>query len=121
MTNGVGIGFVKSPEVDAESSGTTVITQTGDNEEFFPTVLAVEVTEKTGVTVYGTFSIGYNSPDFNNICSLVSLVTLQLGINNLFLSCPKVPENTEIKIKPITQSVATTHKYVARLFGNLSS
>lgn len=120
MTNGIGIGFVASDEIDAKTSSSETITETGEAEEFFPVVAAIEITEASGVVVPGTISIGYNSPNYDNI---VPLATLGLGIalTNILVSSVKVPSDTEVKVKKVTQTVGTTHKFRVRIFGNLNS
>lgn len=120
MTNGIGIGFVASPEVDAKTAGDVIISTTDFNEEFFPVIAAIEVTESSGVILQGTISVGTNSPDYNNIVTLATLGTA-LSLTNILLSSVKVPASTNIRVKKITQSVATTHKFKVRVFGNLKT
>lgn len=120
MTNGTGIGLAKSPEVDAEASGSTVITEIGENEEFYPMVIGEEVTEASGVITPGTYSVGTNSPNYNNIISLAT-VGGAVALDNILASGAKVPEETEIRVRMITTSIATSHKFKIRIFGNLIS
>ncbi len=106
-TNLQGIVGIRSPEIDAETFTSEVITDTEDQYFFVPGSYMIEIVEATGVIAPATVSIGYNSPDYNN---LVSLVTVG-AINALFAQSIKVPKNSEIKVKKITNSVATTHKF----------
>lgn len=119
MTNGTGISFVRSPEVNAKATGSEVISETGENEEFYPVLLSIEPTESNGVLVPGTYTVGTNAPDYNNIASLAALVP-GLALQNLLLSCVKVEPETEIRVKVVTASTASgNHKFKVRMFGNL--
>ena len=105
-TNLEGIVGIRSPEIDAKTFSSEIITDTG-GYFFVPASYMIEIVEAVGVTVPGTVSIGYNSPDYNN---LVSLVTIG-AVNALLAQSIKVPKDTEVIVKKITNSVATTHKF----------
>jgi hypothetical protein len=121
LTNGTGIGLVKSPEVDGEASGSVVISETGDNEEFVPITGSIEFTSASGIIAGATICIGTNSPNFDNILGATSLGLLGVSLPSLPLISIRVPENTEIRVRKITQAVATDYKFIVRLFGNLQS
>lgn len=105
-TNLEGIVGIRSPEIDAKTFTSEVITDTNDYF-FVPGSYMIEIVEAVNVTVPATVSIGYNSPDYNN---LVSLVTIG-AVNALLAQSIKVPKDTEVIVKKITNSVATTHKF----------
>lgn len=105
-TNLEGIVGIRSPEIDAKTFSSEVITDTG-GYFFVPGSYMIEIVEAVGVTTPGIVSIGYNSPDYNNLVSSVTLGT----INALLAQSFKVPKDTEVKVKSILNSTATTHKF----------
>lgn len=116
LPNGVW-GMGSPADIDAKSSGSTVISNTNDSE-FHPFSISIEVVEASGVTVPGTISIGTNSPNYNNIVSLATLDNI-LSIKNILADSAKVPNSTDIKVKSVTQSVATSHKFRIAMWGHL--
>jgi hypothetical protein len=106
-TNLEGVVVIRSPEVDAKTFTSEVITDTESQYFFVPGSYMIEIVEAVGVTVPAVVSMGYNDPDYNNLVSAVTVGAL----NDLFAQSLKVPKNSEIKVKKITNSVATTHKF----------
>lgn len=109
-TSGIGVSAVRSPEINAKTFSTEVITDT-ESYEFIPTEFKIEPVEANGVVVPAIVSIGTNSPDYNNIVP-ATVITSGLQVQELVVNVMKIPENTEIKVKATLNSTAIgNHKF----------
>ena len=116
MTNGVGVIAAQSAEVNAKTFSSVVITDT-ESYEYIPGLVQLETVEANGVITPAIVSVGFNSPDFDNIIPLTTLPSIASALN-ILASTVRVPENTEIKVKADANSIATgNHKFIARIMG----
>jgi len=61
-------------DIDATSGDPVLITDDdGHHDTLHPIMVTVEVLTATGILVPGTFTLGTNSPNYNNILGLTSL------------------------------------------------
>jgi len=118
MTNNIGLFLVGSTDdIDAESTGSTVITDTED-DQCHPMVAQIEAVEVDTVITPAVISIGTNSPNYDNIVPVAYLGVVPFVVQNFTISAVRVPANTEIKARVVTASIATAHKFRVALMGH---
>jgi len=115
MTNQIGVTGVRSPEINAETFETQIITNT-DTYEFIPMSIQIEPIVTNFVVIAAQISIGTNSPTYDNIVPLREVPDTPV-IENIMFNPIKVPENTDIVCKMSINSNAQDHRFRVLIAG----
>jgi hypothetical protein len=104
---------------NAKTSSAQLIANTGDNE-FHLMTLSFETVTLTGLPILATCSVGITGANYNDMIQLASLSSLLDGITTVTLDAgsKKIPANTDIKVKMVTQSSATAHYFRVAMMGH---
>jgi hypothetical protein len=84
---GGGAGFVLEKDVSLNSTGTIVLGTTPSTSYLYPESVFVQLVAVSGALTLATFSVGTNSPNYDNILSSTLMTSLGLTLNK-FIKIP---------------------------------